>query len=152
MSSESNYLYVESSEHEGLGRIPPPTLNRGNPTFNKPTVRNRTITQPKRITLPKPTAKPRPLPKPRPVIDKNPIPTPAKLNPVSSKPAAKQPSNSKGNPTSTKKMRSTNQPAGASGGMLDGTFNLGGLQIKKKQAAVAGGAAVGGLLLWKLLF
>lgn len=133
MNTESSYIYSGSQEDEGLGRIPPLTLNRNIPTIHKPTVRSRKVIQPKRITLPKPTVKPRPLPKLRPVIDKNPVPPPTKLQPVSKKPAGKQ-------------------PASVSGGILDGTFNLGGIQIEKKHAAVAGGATAGGLLLWKLLF
>ncbi|WP_445664379.1 hypothetical protein [Fodinibius sp. AD559] len=157
MNSESSYIYSDSHQDQGLGRIPPLTLSRSLPTIDKPMVRNRRIIQPKRIPLPKPMIKPRPLPKLRPVIDKNPLPPPARVKPIPRITKPKKRSKSDKTTTSPVSLQSSAKPAATktaskSGGMLDGTVKVGGIEIEKKHAAVAGGATAGGLLLWKLLF
>lgn len=40
----------------------------------------------------------------------------------------------------------------AAGSFLAGSFSVGGIEIEKKHAAIAGSSIAGGLLLWKLLF
>ncbi|GEM_PF-1575147 len=160
MNTESSYIYSGSHEDDGLGRIRPVILNRNLPTTHAPTVRSRSLIQPKRIPLPKPIVRPRSLPTLRPVIDKNPVPPPKRLTPVSRKPATRQSSNATNNPASTPKptaavtvqKTANNKSTSGSGGILDGTIKVGGLEVDKKQAAVAGSATAVGLLVWKLLF
>ncbi|WP_440999895.1 hypothetical protein [Fodinibius sp. SL11] len=156
MNSESSFIYYDSQEDEGLGRIPALPLSRSLPTINKPTLRNRRIIQPKRKTLPKPTIKPRPLPKKRPVIDSNPVPPPARVKLTPKKIKSKKRSKSDEKTTSRVRVQNSANPAATktasgSGGILDGTVKVGGIEIQKKHAAVIGGATTGGLLLWKLL-
>lgn len=161
MNSESHYVFDdESSDNEGLGRLPTrlPTVHRSVPGHEE--IRKRIITsrkQPK-ISQPRPLPRPRPIPRPVPVIDKNPVPPPTKLKLKPRKrPNTKKKATSKKKTTSVAKVQKKKKPtvkkaAGKSGDMLDGTVKIGGLEIEKKHAAAAGGATISGLLLWKLLF
>lgn len=101
---------------------------------------------------PRPIPKLKPVLKPRPVIDKNPV-RPPKLIVNAAKKASKPKPNKATKSTKTKAPQKTtnNGPIKDSKDILSGTFNIGGLEIKKTHA-VAGGATISGLLLWKLLF
>lgn len=140
MNTESNYVNEKPTEEQGLGRMPTqPTMLR--PVLDEPMPRNSD-----RETRPR--IRPRPIPKPvllpRPVIDKNPVPAPPKLkiNTV------KKTSTQKSQPTT----KSTSKQPNSQQDILAGSFSIGGMQVKKTHAAMAGGGIAGGLLLWKILF
>jgi hypothetical protein len=149
MNTESRYLYEELDEAQGLGRMPTqPAMLR--PVLDEPMPRNRGREIRPRIR-PRPIPKPKPVLLPRPVIDKNPVPAPPKLK-IN---AVKKPNTQQSKPTS--KSKTTNKSASkhkphSSANILAGTFSIGGVQVKKTHAAMAGGGIAGGLLLWKILF
>ena len=163
MNSESHYVFDdESSDNEGLGRLPAqlPTVHRLVPGHEETRRKKQLIgnrKQPKN-SQPRPLPRPRPIPHPVPVIDKNPVPPPTKLKLKPRKrPNTTKKATSKKKTTSVSKVQKKKKPtvkktAGKSGDMLDGTVKIGGLEIEKKHAAAAGGATISGLLLWKLLF
>lgn len=123
-----------------------PTMLR--PVLDEPIPRNRDRETRPRIR-PRPIPKPKPVLLPRPVIDKNPVPAPPKLkiNTV------KKPTTKQSKPTSKTTNKSANkQQPNSHKDILAGTFSIGGMQVKKTHAAMAGGGIAGGLLLWKILF
>jgi len=151
MNSESRYIYQEPMETQGLGRLPTrPVMLR--PILDEPISRNRNR-QIRPPVLPRPLPKPKPVLVPRPVIDKNPVRPPkliVKATNKASKPKPHKkptPSKSKTPQKTTNKRREKNNQD-----MLAGSFSIGGMQVKKTHAAMAGGGIAGGLLLWKILF
>ncbi|SMO92833.1 hypothetical protein SAMN06265218_1275 [Fodinibius sediminis] len=149
MNTESHYICEEPTEARGLGRMPTrPAMLR--PVLDEPAPRNRTQQIRPRVR-PRPIPKPKPVLIPRPVIDKNPVPAPPKLNiNTVKKPTTKQ-SKPTSKPKTTNKSASKQQPDSHKD-ILAGTFSIGGMQVKKTHAAMAGGGIAGGLLLWKILF
>lgn len=142
MNTQSSYVYDEYSGGEGLGRIAlPPTMgNRFMPSIEEP-ARNyrRLVLPPQRKSSAGRISKPKPVLKPKPIIDHNPVPPP-RLNITVLREAAQKKANAL-----------TTQKKSGRKGILDGRVSIGGYQIKKTHAAVAGGATAGGLLLLKLL-
>lgn len=156
MNTESRYVFDdEPSDNEGLGRLPTqlPSVHRSVPGHEKILRKKRSIRSRKRPKTAQPRQKPRPrpIPRPLPVIDKNPAAPPMRFILKTRKPTSKKKTRSRAN-VQKKRKPAVNKPAVKSGGMLDGTVKVGGLEIKKKHAAAAGGATAGGLLLWRLLF
>jgi len=150
MNTESSYIYDQSNEPQGLGRMPTrPAMLLPIPDEPVSIIRNQPIRP--RIR-PRPTPKPRPAGIPRPVIDKNPV-RPPKLMVNTAKKASKPKPRKATKSSKTKAPQKTtkNGPLKDSKDILSGTLNIGGLEIKKTHA-VAGGATISGLLLWKLLF
>jgi len=148
MNTESHYIYDQSNEAQGLGRMPSrATMLR--PVLDEQVPRNR-IRQIKPRIRPRPIPRPKPARIPRPVIDKNPVPAPPKLNINNVKKTSTQKSQPTSKPKPTNKPVS-NQP-NSSNDILAGTFSIGGVQVAKTHAAMATGGIAGGLLLWKILF
>ncbi len=149
MNSESRYIYEEPTETQGLGRMPTrPTMLR--PVLDEPMPRNRDRETRPRIR-PRPIPKPKPVLLPRPVIDKNPVPAPPKLKINTVKKTSTQKSQPTTKSKTTNKSASKQQP-NSHKDILAGTFSIGGMQVKKTHAAMAGGGIAGSLLLWKILF
>lgn len=149
MNTESCYIYQEPTETQGLGRMPiRPTMLR--PVLDEPIPRNRNreIRPP---VQPRLIPKPKPVLLPRPVIDKNPVPAPPKLKIKTVKKPNTQQSKLTNKFKTTNKSASKQQPH-SSTNILAGYFSIGGVQVKKTHAAMAGGGIAGGLLLWKILF
>ena len=168
MNTQSSYVFSDDPNHQGLGRIAslPAVLVRNTSIRKKPErkqapeerfVRRKPIIVPKKIIPPKPINKPTPKAKriirPRPVIDKNPFRPPKLIVTAAgkaskSKPRKKPTSSKSKTPPKTTHKRTSNH----SKDILAGTFDIGGMQVKKTHAAMAGGGIAGGLLLWKILF
>lgn len=147
MNTQSNYVYDDDTG-QGLGRIAIRPNQRQVPMLDEPIRRNR----PRQATLrSRRTSKPKPVPRPGPVIDKNPY-RPPKLISITKKVAKKKSKKIKKSSKASGKSKSSNKKKNGKAGILEGSFNIGGTEISKTKAAMAGGGIAGGLLLWKLLF
>lgn len=153
MSTQSSFVNPDFREEQGLGRmsVRPLTTDRVLPALDQPIRRNHVVQRPKQIFSPRPSPPLRRMPTPSPVIDKNPARTLTmpQLKAAGKKPLADTASTSATSVTITPAAKTT---TGGSASFLDGTFTIGSLEIKKRQALAAGGAAAGGLVLWRLLF
>jgi len=151
MNSESRYIYQEPMETQGLGRLPT-RLTMLRPVLDEPIPRNRSreFRPPVR---PRPIPKPKPVLVPRPVIDKNPVRPPKLIVKAANKASKSKPSKKAASSKSNTSLKTTNKRAATNNqDILAGSFSIGGVQVKKTHAAMAGGGIAGGLLLWKLLF
>lgn len=159
MNTQSSYVYDDHIAEEGLGRIAlPPTMgNRFMPAVKEPVRNNRRVViPPQHKSLVRRITKPKPVLKPTPIIDHNPIPPPRLNIPVIRKTAQKKTpaKTTKGKlPKAVQKKANVKvtQKKGGGKGFLDGSISIGGYEIKKTHAAMAGGATAGGLFLLKLL-
>ncbi|MDR8390007.1 hypothetical protein NC796_02575 [Aliifodinibius sp. S!AR15-10] len=131
MNTFSHYVSDTPNTHQGLGRIPL-RLMPAEPTKRRRVEQELKITNRSRLL---PTNKATPV-----------VKTPKKLAKPQPKPKA----------TLKSKPRKPTKPKGdnATGHLptLKGTFSVGGLEVKKTHAAVAGGGIIGSLLLWKIFF
>lgn len=166
MNTQSNYVYDDHIAEEGLGRIAlPPTMgNRFMPSIEEPDRNYRRVVLPtQRKSSADRVSKPKWVPKPTPIIDRNPVPPPRiditaiknaakmKVRQAKKKTPAKTRKGKPPKPVQKKGNAKDAPKKGGGKGILDGSISIGDYEIKKKHAALAGGATAGGLLLLKLL-
>ena len=159
MTTDSHYIDAGQINPEGLGRLPAIRHQRLRPT-------SQIWTPVKAVSgsrIPSPKPRITPIMK-RPVLDpviehRSPLPAPRRIMVKAAKKphvTTKQKLTTK---TSSQKKKWETKPKSPtqssslspSSGFLDGSLTIGGMQIKKTYA-VAGGATISGLVLWKLLF